>query len=160
MSVQLKHLNTFVKFAAKEMKLPTLPRIHFVGSSENKKSAFGHSVDKDIYIRITGRHPIDVMRTIAHELMHFKQNLLGNKGEKMREDQANALAGRLMRKFDTTHPEVFRDRPINETESGMAANAAGTGAVEGIGVGPKGEPGVYPKKKLRAIIGPMLKRKQ
>lgn len=33
-----------------------------------------------------------------------------------------------------------------------ATNAAGSGSVEGIGVGPKGEPGVYPKKKLRSVV--------
>ena len=37
--------------------------------------------------------------------------------------------------------------------SAVPANAAGSGGVEGIGVGPKGEPGVYPKKKkLRQIV--------
>ncbi len=34
----------------------------------------------------------------------------------------------------------------------IPANAAGSGNIAGIGVGPKGEPGVYPKKKkLRDI---------
>ena len=34
-----------------------------------------------------------------------------------------------------------------------AANAVGGGGVEGIGIGPKGEPGMYPKKKkLRDIV--------
>ena len=34
----------------------------------------------------------------------------------------------------------------------VPANAAGSGNIEGIGVGTKGEPGVYPKKKkLRDI---------
>lgn len=32
------------------------------------------------------------------------------------------------------------------------ANAAGPGSVAGIGVGPQGEPGVYPKKKLRQVV--------
>ena len=45
---------------------------------------------------------------------------------------------------------------IEEDGEGVAAgavNAAGTGNIAGIGVGPKGEPGVYPgKKKLRNII--------
>ena len=37
--------------------------------------------------------------------------------------------------------------------SALPANAAGFGSIEGIGVGPKGEPGVNPrKKKLRDII--------
>jgi hypothetical protein len=40
-----------------------------------------------------------------------------------------------------------------------AFNSAGSGGVDGIGVGPKGEPGVYPKKKKLRIIAPMLKRK-
>jgi hypothetical protein len=36
--------------------------------------------------------------------------------------------------------------------SAIPANAAGSGNIAGIGVGPKGEPGVYPKKKkLRDI---------
>jgi hypothetical protein len=35
----------------------------------------------------------------------------------------------------------------------VPANAAGSGKIEGIGVGPKGEPGVYQKKKkLSSII--------
>lgn len=32
------------------------------------------------------------------------------------------------------------------------ANAAGAGSVAGIGVGSQGEPGVYPKKKLRQVV--------
>lgn len=34
----------------------------------------------------------------------------------------------------------------------VPANAAGSGGVEGIGVGLKGEPGVKNKKKLRDIL--------
>lgn len=40
---------------------------------------------------------------------------------------------------------------INETESVGALNAAGSGSVDGIGVGEKGEPG-SPKKKLRTLF--------
>ena len=48
---------------------------------------------------------------------------------------------------------------INETESAVPANCAGSGAVEGIGVGPHGEPGVNKKKKkLVDILGGPLKR--
>jgi hypothetical protein len=52
------------------------------------------------------------------------------------------------------------DKPIKEdTTSTGAFNAAGSGAVDGIGVGPKGEPGVYPKKKKLRQLFPILKRK-
>ena len=46
-----------------------------------------------------------------------------------------------------------------DTTSVIPANKAGGGAIEGIGVGPKGEPGVYPKKKKLRVLFPMLKRK-
>jgi hypothetical protein len=52
------------------------------------------------------------MRTIAHELIHYGQRL---KGLSANEDQANAQAGRIMRKFDTTYPSVFKDKAILNT---------------------------------------------
>lgn len=126
----IKELQNFVKFAAKELSLSKLPKIHFVGAKENVKNAFGHSIDTDIYIRITDRHPIDVMRTIAHELIHVKQTQSGKRGEQFREDEANAIAGRIMRKFDTTYPNVFKQRPVpanlKETDSLIPANSMGT----------------------------------
>lgn len=47
---------------------------------------------------------------------------------------------------------------ITENESAVPANCAGSAAIEGIGVGPKGEPGVKKKKKLIDIIGPLKRR--
>jgi hypothetical protein len=146
MATEIKELQKFVKFAAKELGLNVLPKIHFVGKSENSKNAFGHSIGHEIYIRITDRHPNDSMRTIAHELFHFKQNLMGVKNSEIqKEDEANAIAGRIMRKYNTTFTSVFKLRTIPshvaESESPVAANLAGAGGIEGIGVGPKGEPG-------------------
>lgn len=43
-----------------------------------------------------------------------------------------------------------------ETASTVPTNNAGTGNVDGIGVGPRGEPGIKPKK-LRVLF-PMIKR--
>lgn len=113
MTPNIQHLRLFIKFAQKELKLPSMPQIKFVGTSENKYDAFGHSISKLIVVRITDRHPIDIMRTIAHELIHYKQNILKIKStNNKKEDQANVMAGRIMQKFDTTHPEVFRDKTI------------------------------------------------
>lgn len=53
------------------------------------------------------------------------------------------------------------DKKIKEdTASTGAMNAAGGGSIDGIGVGPKGEPGVYPKKKKLRVLFPMIKRKE
>lgn len=118
----MENIHKFISFAAKELKLKNLPKIHLVGKEEDKYAAFGHSKGDEIWIRVTGRHPVDIMRTIAHELTHFGQNQKGTRGEKMREDQANALAGRLMRKFDTENPEVFKDAPIPEEVASNVPN--------------------------------------
>lgn len=45
-----------------------------------------------------------------------------------------------------------------DTASSVPTNSAGSGAVDGIGVGPRGEPPANKKKKLRVLF-PMLKRK-
>jgi hypothetical protein len=51
------------------------------------------------------------MRTLAHELVHWKQResgleLDGSDGSET-EDQANAVAGVIMRKFGKMYPEYF-----------------------------------------------------
>lgn len=45
-----------------------------------------------------------------------------------------------------------------ETASTVPTNNAGTGNVDGIGVGPRGEPGIKPKKKKLRVLFPMIKR--
>ena len=136
-ATNVEHVRKFIQFAAKELELPTLPYIRLVGSTENRYDAFGHSKGNVIVCRITDRHPIDIMRTLAHELIHYKQNILKmHKSTNFREDQANELAGRIMQKFDTTHPEVFRDKSVRanmfteEALGGVGANSMGGG--EGI----------------------------
>jgi hypothetical protein len=46
-----------------------------------------------------------------------------------------------------------------DIQSPTPLNNVGSGSIEGIGVGPKGEPGVYPKKKNLRVLFPMIKRK-
>jgi len=74
------------------------------------KRAFGDfRNDTDtIRVRALGRHPLDVMRTIAHELIHYKHK---NKhsSEQSKEDEANAIAGRIMRKYDQQNPHLFNE---------------------------------------------------
>jgi hypothetical protein len=153
----VSHVKSFINFAAKHLGLTTLPQINLVGSSENSKNAFGHFLGDrkgtKITVRITGRHPIDVMRTIAHELIHYKQQISGVRmGERMKEDEANALAGRIMREYDTTYPGTFKDKPIHEDgeAGGLAANHTG-GGVENI------DPILFKKKPKSLEV--VLKRK-
>ena len=130
-SSQIKLLHFFIKFAAKELKLSSVPNIIFTGDKENKYNAFGHTKGTDIHVRVTERHPIDIMRTIAHELVHFKQNSIGRNrsSEPSKEDEANKIAGRIMRKFDISYPSTFKQLAIREdaapasTASSIPANS-------------------------------------
>lgn len=122
-------LHNFVKFVGKELGLSSLPKIKFVGSKQNKHNSFGYSQGDEIVIRITERHPIDIMRTIAHEMIHYKQNIIGIKNLQYREDEANALAGRIMKKYGVNNSHVFYKKPvgnITETESAVPANIMGS----------------------------------
>ena len=55
----------------------------------------------------------DILRTIAHELVHRKQDELGllnsdsGKTGSKHENQANSIAGILLRTFGKNNPEVF-----------------------------------------------------
>jgi hypothetical protein len=122
MDKSLRDVQHFVSFATKHLKLKGQPHIRFVGSEEDEKQAFGHSKGKEVVVRVTNRHPIDVMRTLAHELTHFRQ---GNSkaSEEQREDGANAIAGRIMRDYDTKYPKTFKDKPIREEGEGMTTSA-------------------------------------
>lgn len=163
-SAQKNFINLFIKFAAKEIGLSTLPKIHLVGKEENKYNAFGHSKGREIFVRIADRHPGDIMRTIAHELIHFKQNIMRKRGEQFKEDEANALAGRIMRKFNNTYPSVFKLQSIRENEAPV--NAVGVGMGSGVTGGIQGYDPLlnagkmmrrHPKK-LKDIINKELKK--
>jgi hypothetical protein len=158
----------FIKFTLKELKLKKAPVIHLVGHSLDQKKTFGifkpdHS---NIIVRTAGRHPVDVMRTIAHELTHLKQKEMGRGANNSTEDEANAMAGRVMRKYDTTRGiplfkmSAFHDRLKEDATAAsvIPANAAGRGGVEGIGVGPNGEPGARPRKTIK-VIKSIIRRK-
>jgi Zn-dependent peptidase ImmA (M78 family) len=108
----------FVKFVAKELQLKSLPAsIKFVGSDYSKEHlTFGtYQPDTDEIVIVKGnRHIADVLRTLAHEMVHHKQRINGEElnGEdgSTTENEANAKAGELMRKFRNVRPELYLER--------------------------------------------------
>jgi Zn-dependent peptidase ImmA (M78 family) len=56
---------------------------------------------------------MDVMRTLAHELVHWKQMMDGDELDgsdgSSTENEANAIAGLIMRKFAKMYPDYFMD---------------------------------------------------
>jgi hypothetical protein len=107
-------ITEFIKFIVAELKLKTLPRIKFATDGfASHYLTFGHyHPDSDtVTVVMGGRHIADVLRTLAHELVHHKQReegrVLDGSDESDIEAEANAKAGVLMRRFRMIHPEMF-----------------------------------------------------
>jgi Zn-dependent peptidase ImmA (M78 family) len=107
-------LKRFIVFLKRELTLTIdIPYILIDDADFSKKNgAFGMmNSDGVIYISTINRHPMDILRTLAHEYVHYKQSIKGvviksNPGSPA-ENQANAKAGEIMRKYGKLHPELF-----------------------------------------------------
>jgi hypothetical protein len=106
------------------LKIDQFPPFRWVGdgSHHKKHHSFGSfQMDtNEITVEISNRHPIDIMRTLAHELVHYKQKLdgrinpdSGETGSEI-ENEANAVAGVIMREFDRRYPEAFDFAPVSK----------------------------------------------
>ena len=102
-----------IQWVADQLDIKKLPKIILL--DQPKDTTFGQYVPNEhtIYLVIGGRHPIDVLRTLSHELTHHKQNIEDNlpsgAGETGtdQENEANANAGIVMRDFAGANPEYF-----------------------------------------------------
>ena len=69
-------------------------------------------------VGIANRHPVDILRTVAHELVHYRQDIRGELNDQSgetgspEENQANAVAGIVMRHFNKLHPEFLKVKPV------------------------------------------------
>lgn len=105
-------LDRFLDLCKRELEIDELPPIEIITDRPNVAgSSFGVFTDSGLKVVATNRHPMDVFRTLAHELCHWKQrtenqNMDGNDGSDT-ENQANAVAGIIMRRFGKAHPECF-----------------------------------------------------
>ena len=131
-----KLVQKFLPFAFKELKLKNIPPLHFDNGKDGLhvknipgvtvvkdsgfsqvQSTFGQTSKKNrIVINIENRHPLDALRTLAHELCHYHQHVTGVQGTgdtgSPTENEASARASIIMRKFDHAYPEVFKMNPL------------------------------------------------
>jgi len=76
-------IKQFMPFAQKQMGFNRPPKLFLRQNSQNSadplgKTGFYDPANESITIYITDRHPKDVMRSLAHELMHHAQNCKGD----------------------------------------------------------------------------------
>jgi hypothetical protein len=107
----------FIQKCKEALDLPKLPKITLSNDSKeaiDMRSWGGYQpADKSIHIVIAKRHPMDIFRTLAHELVHYKQDLdgrlkmgSGNTGSE-EENEANSKAAVIMRNFAQEKPNLF-----------------------------------------------------
>jgi Zn-dependent peptidase ImmA (M78 family) len=105
-------INDFIKFACNHLELDGTPNIMIIDnpdfSSQNR--TFGsYDLNNDIIkVQIAQRHPMDIYRTLAHELVHYKQK---HSGKEMNgadgsdiENEANATAAVILRQYSHQIP--------------------------------------------------------
>jgi len=112
-----QNMPKFLKLCRHMLNLPRLPKI-IVNNTERdarQHHSFGRydPYRNKIFINTYKRHIMDIFRTLAHELVHFKQglvkgthNLDGSTGSKD-ENQANAVAGQIMRNWGIMNRKLF-----------------------------------------------------
>lgn len=104
---KFKVMSKFLKFCRQELKITNDIEIYLMKKKNHLNITTGgyNPSDKCVYVIFEGRQIADILRTIAHELVHQKQDLQGKlKGDipdigGVIEDTANAIAGRLVKMY-------------------------------------------------------------
>lgn len=122
-------VHEFIQHVVSELGIDPVPHIRL--HSDPEWSTHNHSFgryDPDTHtlnVSMPNRHILDVLRTVAHELVHCSQHQqhgdmpddAGETGSRW-ENDANARAGIIMRDWANTHPEDFEQAPLEEGASG------------------------------------------
>ena len=109
-------LDEFVRFVKNQLELKTVPTISIQNHREGLKTTANYDYTKDnkvIKICAKNRALVDVMRSIAHEMVHHKQFEQGRLevrppdiGGEI-EDEANAKAGQYIKIFAPQDPTIY-----------------------------------------------------
>jgi hypothetical protein len=112
-------LNSFVKFVKKELGIESLPTISIQPNRDGLKTTAHYDYTKENKIvRVYGKNRalVDIMRSVAHELVHHKQFEEGRLdgpqppdiGGEI-EDEANAKAGQYIKMYAKIDPNIYEE---------------------------------------------------
>jgi hypothetical protein len=115
-------IQDFVEYCENSLDIKNLPKIKFVFDRQwaTNMHSFGRyrNGERDVTVYMRNRNLADVLRTLAHELVHHKQNELGklkpdsgSTGSDI-ENEANVKAGILMRDFGKEREEIYESQTI------------------------------------------------
>ena len=109
-------VNEFVNYCMEYLSVDR-PKLKLINSKDyayENRSLGGYSPsEKKIMVVVHNRNMADILRTVAHEMVHHMQNLdkrltptSGEDGSPD-ENEANSLAGVIMRKFGRDNPQIY-----------------------------------------------------
>jgi hypothetical protein len=109
-------VNEFVNYCMEYLSVDR-PKLKLINSKDyayENRSLGGYSPsEKKIMVVVHNRNMADILRTVAHEMVHHMQNLdkrlTSTSGEdgSPDENEANSLAGVIMRKFGRDNPQIY-----------------------------------------------------
>lgn len=133
------HLKSFVDFTCEKLGILEKPLLRYKEPDEQGEqpsfAAYSPS-NKEVIVMTKNRHPMDVFRSVAHELVHHKQNEEGRIGKDVAkegatgsdiENEANARAGELMRWYGKANPQCFKMSYVTEQKAIILAGTPGSG---------------------------------
>lgn len=139
-SSEKKTIDDFVEFVKKELGIKNEVDVQLQNNKDGIKTTavykYQDEGDEDfeqseIRVFALGRALVDVLRSIAHEMVHHMQNEKGDlKGKHSNvggpiEDEANAVAGEMIKAYGLEHPEIYPEGV--ETEMGEQEEGGDTG---------------------------------
>jgi hypothetical protein len=115
--VDVRQVSDFVNFAKKELDIDDDVKVElaYERTPDLVTTAY-YNMDGLVKVYVKDRAIIDVCRSIAHELVHHKQNLEGRLVNAAKdgedgspiENEANSVAGILIRRYGKLHPELYQ----------------------------------------------------
>jgi len=157
-SLEKKTIDDFVDFVKKELNIDNDVEVKLQNDKDGIKTTAVYKYkdgedekfeDSEIRVFTLGRALVDVLRSIAHELVHHMQNEKGDLEGKVSnvggpiEDEANSVAGEMIKKYGLKDPEIYGDKEeMGEQEDGggeadsSSTNANVTTWETGISRGP------------------------
>ena len=124
----IKIISNFCNFCFKKLNIKKACKV-IMTSSPTSKSSFAYYDPNNKLLKVCykNRNLADILRSTAHEIMHYKQDLenvltsdSGKTGSK-HENQANSFSGIMMRKYGKMHPDTLITF-INEANMGVQSN--------------------------------------
>jgi pyrimidine deaminase RibD-like protein len=117
-------LKKFLPFAKKIVNLDNMPTIVLkktLSTGDQPTMGRFHNDSYTLELAIANRQPVDILRTLAHELVHAKQHEqhvdIDPTTGSPEENEANAVAGIVMRHFNKEYPEYLSFQPLEESKS-------------------------------------------